>query len=77
MVGSDFLDISEAHVTEGDKAAYRSPTGTRAWWSEGLARDAGVGLIVQDAFLSNFNDPTWEELWSGRAARFSLAGPEG
>ncbi len=77
LKGNDFLAISEALVSEGEKAAFRSPAGTRAFWSVGSARSAGKGLIARESSLGNFNEPTRTELWPGRAARLSLAGPPG
>jgi len=76
----DFLLITEAHVTDGEKAAFRGPAGTTAFWSVGSSSRAGVGIILKDGFLSRFNKPRpgdWEEMVPGRAARLSLRGPEG
>ena len=76
--GRDFVLLSEAHVTEGDKAAWRPSPGFTAMWSTGTSARAGVGIILRDSFLRQFDpDPVWDEPVPGRAAVLRLRGPLG
>ncbi len=78
MKGRDVLMLSEAHVTAGEQAAWKPPTGYTAKWSVGTAARAGVGLLLRDEFLSQFDpDPEWEEPVPGRAALLKLRGDKG
>ena len=73
----DFLIITEAHITDGEKAAFRGLTGTTAYWSVGSSRRAGSGIIFRDSFLARFSKPKredWEESpGQGRTCRVALA----
>ncbi|CAK0845847.1 unnamed protein product, partial [Prorocentrum cordatum] len=67
-----------AHVTEGDKAAWRPSLGFTAMWSTGTSARAEVGIILRDSFLRQFDpDPVWDEPVPGRAAVLRLRGPLG
>ena len=76
---SDAILVTEAHGTPGRHQAWTPPPGCRAWWSAGPnTATAGVGIVVQEAFLRRFDpDPQWEVLWPGRAARLALRGSDG
>ena len=59
--------------------AWDGPRDCRAWFSPGTSRRAGVGLVVKESFLAQF-DPAmtrWEEVVPGRAAVLRLKGPLG
>ena len=76
----DFLAVQETHSTEGGVLAFECPAGTAARWSHGTTQRAGIGLLLQDSFLSNFNvlqEGDWEEIEAGRAAVLHLRGPQG
>ena len=76
----DFLAVQETHSTEGGVLAFECPAGTAARWSHGTTQRAGIGLLLQDSFLSNFNvlqEGDWEDIEAGRAAVLHLRGPQG
>ena len=76
----DFLGLQEAHSAEGRVTALSLPPGSRAFWSHGSRRQAGVGLPVTESFLSNFNPveaAEWVEVEAGRSAVLRLRGPKG
>lgn len=75
----DFLMLTEAHGTEGMHSAWRPPPGVTAWWSAGASTaHAGVGLLINNGFLANFEaNPRWEVIWPGRAAKLCLKGNQG
>ena len=67
---------------EDHKAAngtWRPPPETTAWWSQGpVCGQAGVGIIVKNNFLKNFEQPPkLVYIWRGRAAKLCLRGPAG
>ena len=76
----DFVGLQETHSTDGAVKAMSMPTGIRPFWSHGSTRKAGIGLLVKEQFLLNFNavtDDSWEEVEPGRAAVLRLRGPQG
>ena len=74
----DLLLITEAHGTPGIHKAWRPPLGHSAWWSAGASTaHAGVGIIANNKFLSQFNSVIWRVIWPGRLARLMLRGADG
>lgn len=76
----DFVGLAETHNTTGkDTTAFKRP-GVSAFWAHGTNSTAGIGLLVRDSFLRNFN-PTVEGAWSiicpGRIGRLRLEGAQG
>ena len=63
----DVVVVVEAHGTDGGAKAWRPPIGCSAWWSAGpTAGSAGVGIVIKDSFLGNFeNRPVWTTMWLG------------
>lgn len=56
------------------------PARMRGFWSHGTSHQAGVGLLVKQAFLDKLNpvrSDDWEEVEVGRAAVLRLRGPNG
>jgi len=78
---NDFVIISEAHCVGGRADALRLPAHLCAFWSDGTASTAGIGLVLQRDFLSNFSpiDPEqdWVEVIPGRVAILHLRGGMG
>ena len=82
----DFAMLQETHSTPGAVVTWSPPAGTRYFASHGTSAVAGVGILLTDRFLRNF-DPLpeeahitsthWEEIEPGRAACLHLTGPEG
>ena len=76
----DFAAFQETHSSIGKADALKLPRDMTAVWSDGTNRQAGVGLIMNNAFLENFNPirPTdWNEIDTGRAAVLRLSGKYG
>ncbi|CAK0886943.1 unnamed protein product [Prorocentrum cordatum] len=76
----DFLGVVETHSNLGKVFGARAHPGYQLFWSHGTNRQAGVGFLMEDAFLRRFNPvaPTdWVEVDPGRAAKLSLRGPSG
>ena len=76
----DFLGILETHGTQGVEQATQPPTGCRAFWSHGTASVAGIGLVIKQTFLQQFNpthDDDWVHIVPGRVGRLSLRGALG
>ena len=76
----DFLGLVETHSNRGKVLAARAQPGCQSFWSHGTNRQAGVGLLIKDAFARRFNPiaPTdWVEVEPGRAAKLSMRGPAG
>ena len=75
----DFVTVTESHGAAGSSAIWDGPRDCQCWWSPGTARRAGVGAVVQRAFLELFNSapPEWVEVSPGRAAVLRLRGPSG
>ena len=77
----DFLGLSETHSLEGRIATAVLPSGCQYFWSHGTSSQAGVGLVVKDSFLQQFNeivrDDDWVEIEPGRMAKLCLRGPHG
>lgn len=71
--------ITEAHGTEGAHQIWRSPLGTKSWWSAGASSaHAGVGMVIKDTSLKEFDpDPAWKIILPGRAAKLELRGQAG
>jgi exonuclease III len=78
--GCDFLGVNETHGTEGRVLAATLPSSCRCFWSHASSRrSAGIGLLVQNSFLPNFNpiqEGDWEELETGRVGRLKLRGAQ-
>ena len=78
---NDFVVISEAHCMQGRADALRLPAHLTAFWSDGTAGQAGVGLIVKRQFLELFNpvdmDTDWVQIEPGRVAVLRLNGKHG
>lgn len=49
----DFVSLTETNSSTGEALAWRTPAGTRAWWSHGSSARAGVGIIAQGHFLNS------------------------
>ena len=76
----DFLGLVETHSNLGKVLGARAQPGYQSFWSHGSNHQAGVGLMIKDAFLRRFNPigPTdWVEIEQGRAAKLSMRGPSG
>ena len=75
----DVLLVTEAHGTAGDYALGHHFPGCTGWWSSGpTTGHAGVGVIVRNAFLEQFDaSPVCSDVWKGRAAKLSLRGKAG
>ena len=76
----DFVALQETHSTKGGTDALRLPTGFTPFWSHGTTTRAGIGLIVKDDFLRNFNHPRdgdWIEVVPSWAAILRLSGSQG
>ena len=73
---ADFLMLAETHSTAAGSSVFAELPGTTSWWSAGSAQRAGVGIIVQNAFLKQFAGATseWTELDPGRLAMLTLSG---
>jgi hypothetical protein len=77
---ANVLAVQETHSTFGSAAAKKPLSGTRHRFSREGQTTAGVGLVIQIAFLSKFRevkDDDWVEVVPGRAAILQLDGPEG
>ncbi|CAK0812881.1 unnamed protein product, partial [Prorocentrum cordatum] len=79
MVKTDVLLVTESHGTEAGNDAWRPPSGCSAWWSQGpTAGHSGVGFVIEDEFLRNFDQPPrLHHIWRGRAAKLCLRGASG
>ena len=79
MAKYDVVVVVEAHGTDGGAKVWWPPIGCSAWWSAGLtAGSAGVGIVIKDSFLGNFeNRPVWTAMWPGRAAKLAMRGSQG
>ena len=77
----DFTILSETHGVSGKEDALKLPGHLTAFWSHGTASIAGVGLIVHNDFLKQFDkvDPNrdWIRIVPGNVARLRLRGPSG
>ena len=77
----DFVIVEETHNQEGRSDVFRLPERFRAFWSNGTASTAGVGIILQRDFLAKFDpvdeDRDWVEIEKGYAACLRLRGPSG
>ena len=67
--------LAETHVTEGSARGYEDLPGTTSYWAPGTAARAGVGIVIQNAFLHNFQlqSPDWLVLEPGRLAALRLS----
>ena len=77
---NDFLGVLETHGVKGKTIAGRLPPNCRPFWAHGTNQQAGVGLLVQESFLANFNpvdERSWQILVPGRVGRLRLAGDRG
>lgn len=76
-----FSVFTEAHSLQGRADALRLPAHLTAFWSNGTARTAGVGIILRRDFLHLFNpinpDSDWVEIEPGRVAVLRLSGSNG
>ena len=79
MLKTDVLLVTETHGTETGNATWRPPPGCSAWWSQGpTAGHSGVGFVIKDEFLRNFeHPPRLHHIWRGRAAKLCLRGSQG
>ena len=80
LANHDFIGLGETHSNLGKVQAACIPPGARAFWSHGTNAQAGIGFLVKESFLSNFNpctDDDWEQVEPGRVSRLSLRGPQG
>ena len=76
----DVVMLQETHGNEGREAALRLPGNRAAFWSDGTAHQAGVGMLISHEFLEHFNPVApqdWVEVVPGRVAMLRLRGPEG
>ena len=77
----DFVIVEETHNQEGRSDVFKLPERFRAFWSNGTASTAGVGIILQRDFLAKFDpvdeDRDWVEIEKGYAACLRLRGPSG
>ena len=78
----DFVLVSETHSTEGKIQAeqYRfEQLGFTCYWSHGGHRRAGVGIIIRNSFLREFDatPPQWIDISPGEAGVLRLSGPKG
>eukprot|EP00959_Pyramimonas_sp_CCMP1952_P338365 7086152-Pyramimonas_sp.AAC.2 len=79
MADHDIGLWTETHGTAGGNAVWRNPSDCTSWWAPGLtAGSAGVGVTIQNKFLSKFSArPRWHILLPGRVAVLRLRGAEG
>ena len=76
----DVVMLQETHGNEGREAALKLPGNRTAFWSDGTAHQAGVGMLISHEFLEHFNPVApqdWVEIVPGRVAMLRLRGPEG
>ena len=81
MIGRDFIFISEAH-SNAEKAKvkkrYLQQAGLVAFWSHGTNARAGIGIVVRQTFLDQFDkNPAWDQVSKGEAGILRLKGPNG
>ena len=78
----DILALQETHSTIANTTRVITPPGRQIWWSHETQHTGGVGLIITQTFLRNFQsnyDGTigdWLEVVPGRAAILRLEGPK-
>ena len=81
MENNHFVGLQETHSTQGGVDAATHLSRTLAFWSHGTSHQAGVGLVLRDDFLKQFNqcdtETDWEEVVPGRVAILHLRGPTG
>ena len=78
----DFALVCETHSTKGkaQAEAHRfNQLGYTCFWSHGGHKRAGVGVIIKNTFLQQFDlaAPRWIQISPGEAAVLQLAGPNG
>ena len=72
--------MAEMHSTQGKMITVRPWAGFQAFWPHGTTQMAGIGLLMSEKFLKNFNPLTensWLELVPGRLVRLRLKGLSG
>ena len=80
LASHDFVLLQETHSTIGGEKAFRPPQGTRGWWSHESHSTGGVGIMLQERFLEQFNPvqpSAWIQVVPGRVAVLRLDGPNG
>ena len=81
IASHDFVTISETHGTAGSIKGKDSFGNFQTWWANYKDKTTGgIGLLVSDNFLKNFDTPVkedWEVIVKGRAAKLKLRGPNG
>ena len=76
----DILGIAETHSNDGKILGRHTPHGFTPYWSHGTNAVGGVGLLLSNSFLQNFNpttDKSWLQIIDGRVARLRLEGTQG
>lgn len=76
----DFVMLQETHSTPGALAAWRPPSGYAYFHSHGNSTVGGVGILVDERFLQQFDLPVSEQLEEvvpGRVGALRLRGPAG
>lgn len=80
MVTHDFLFAYETHGTLETITAAKPFRGCEAFWSPSSSSQAGVGIVLKESFVRNFNPIQPHDFVGvepGRVAKRSLRGPEG
>ena len=76
----DFILLQELHSTPGALATWQPPAGYRLWVSHGTAASAGIGILVSETFLRQFEAATndnWLQIVPGRIGCLRLQGNSG
>ena len=75
----DFVALTDTHGLEGATVAWTCPPGCRSWFSPGTTRRGGIGIVVRESFLRQFQavEPRWIHVVPGRAAVLQLRGHGG
>ena len=76
----DFVGLQETHSTKGFVKTAQLPPGVTSFWGHDSQSTGGVGLLVNNKFLSKF-DPITSDSWlileEGRVGRLQLQGQHG
>lgn len=75
----DVVGLTEVHGDAGSVKGYLLPPGFRGYWALGSSTQGGVGLLISEAFLQQFDESftSWDILVPGRAAVLRLGGRHG
>lgn len=76
----DFVFLQELHSTIGTFATWRPPEGYKFVPSHGTASSAGIGILISEKFLLNFEPIAEDKLMEvvpGRVGGVQLQGPNG